>query len=193
MLTRGYFVRSEDGVERPYGKDCIQHEFGIGAHRGIPDLTIRDGAPNSKRNNSRRNDSLHVDHDDTLIAKRYLLLRSRLAELPYADNGLRYQQLADIHAQYVNTGELSASEVNHIVAIERHQRTPHKYKAINLLDVHTALRQIDKKIRNATSDKSVEYLNSIRHGKHGLLPNLRLSQKQIMQTDLKLHKNAFQF
>ncbi|EET06168.1 conserved hypothetical protein [Burkholderia pseudomallei 1710a] len=126
---------------------------------------------------------------DLAIAKRYLLLRmDKIANIPSIEAGVRYAPLDDIYRQYRQTRELTPDSVARIIAIDRSEKTPDRFRTNNLLDVYTAEVQLTRQIDRATSDSTKEFLTSVRSF---LRTRLMLSPRQIEKAKLKLHRSAF--
>ncbi|MHA6908189.1 hypothetical protein ACQUJS_07105 [Ralstonia pseudosolanacearum] len=190
-----YILVDEVGSEYPYGPSCVSQLGFPVSLRGIPDFTARDGESSSVdgHDSSARgygsNTSVDEEMRDLAIAKRYLLLRmEKIANIPDVDTGVRYAPLEDIYQQYRKTRELSPDSVARIIAIDRSEKTPERFRTTNLLDVYTADVQLTRQIDRATSSLTKEFLTSVRSY---LRSRLMLSPRQIEKAKLKLHRSAF--
>ncbi|OMR52453.1 hypothetical protein AQ726_15590 [Burkholderia pseudomallei] len=112
----------------------------------------------------------------------------KVANIPGVDAGVRYAPLDDIYRQYRQTRGLTPDSVARIIAIDRSEKTPDRFRTNNLLDVYTADVQLTRQIDRATSDSTKEFLTSVRNF---LRTRLMLSPRQIEKAKLKLHRSAF--
>lgn len=189
-----YILVDEAGNEYPFGPSCVrQLGYPVDLH-GIPDFTARDGdLPSGGGHGSGSGGGGDAGVDavvrDLAIAKRYLLLRmDKIANIPGIEAGVRYAPLDDIYRQYRQTRELTPDSVARIIAIDRSEKTPDRFRTNNLLDVYTAEVQLTRQIDRATSDSTKEFLTSVRSF---LRTRLMLSPRQIEKAKLKLHRSAF--
>lgn len=191
-----YILVDKAGNEYPFGPSCVlQLGYPVDLH-GIPDFTARDGeqpagdgrhggGPGHGGNAGGADAAIR----DLAIAKRYLLLRmEKVANIPDIDAGVRYAPLEDIYRHFRQTSELVPDSVARIIAIDRSEKTPDRFRTNNLLDVYTADVQLTRQIDRATSDSTKEFLTSIRNF---LRSRLMLSPRQIEKAKLKLHRSAF--
>ncbi|MPW05876.1 hypothetical protein GCT19_09490 [Paraburkholderia sp. CNPSo 3155] len=191
-----YILVDEAGNEYPFGPSCV-HQLGYPVDlRGIPDFTARDGelASGAGHHGGGPGHGGDASADaaarDLAIAKRYLLLRmDKVANIPGIDGGVRYAPLEDIYRQYRQTRELAPDSVARIIAIDRSEKTPDRFRTNNLLDVYTADVQLTRQIDRATSDSRRDFLTSVRD--NFLRARLRLSSSQIAKAGLRLHRSAF--
>ncbi|WP_146604241.1 hypothetical protein [Cupriavidus phytorum] len=191
-----YILVGEAGKEYPYGPSCV-HQLGypVDLH-GIPDFTARDGEALSHGGHAGGAGAGHgsdggVDAavKDLAIAKRYLLLRmEKVANIPGIDSGVRYEPLEEIYRQYRQTRQLDPDNVARIIAIDRSEKTPDRFRTNNLLDVYTADVQLTRQIDRASPESRKEFLTSLRNW---LRSRLKLSPPQIEKAGLKLHRSAF--
>lgn len=196
--SKAFILRDQNGNEYAYGPTCVLHEVSKDALAGIPDFTSRDvddlddneeGGPTVKGRGG-----LVVEQDDQKkqlsAAKRYLLLRmEKVGNLPDVHPGVKYLPLNDIYLEYCRSGQLDLDQAEHILAIERFDKTPCRMKTVNLLDVYTAHFKLTKMIRQSANPKSKAFLESIRGN---LIKNLTLTQRQVETAGLRLHPSAFQ-
>lgn len=190
-----YILVDETGNEYPFGPSCVR-QLGYPVElQGIPDFTARVGELPSIGGNggggAGHGDDAGVDAAvrDLAIARRYLLLRmEKVANIPGIDAGVRYGPLDDIYRQYQQTRELTSDSVARIIAIDRSEKTPDRFRTNNLLDVYTADVQLTRQIDRTTSDSTQEFLTSVRSF---LRTRLMLSPRQIEKAKLKLHRSAF--
>lgn len=190
-----YILADEAGNEYAFGPSCVrQLGYPVDLH-GVPDFTARDGEPPSIGGHSGGGPGHGGDTGvdaavrDLAIAKRYLLLRmEKVANIPGIDAGVRYAPLDDIYQRYKRTRELTSDSVARIIAVDRSEKTPDRFRTNNLLDVYTADVQLTRQIDRATSDSAREFLTSVRSF---LRTRLMLSPRQIEKAKLKLHRSAF--
>lgn len=190
-----YILVDEAGKEYPFGPSCVRLlGYPVDLH-GIPDFTARDGELPSIGGHGGAGPGHGGDAGvdpavrDLAIAKRYLLLRmEKVANIPGIDAGVRYAPLDAIYQRYRQTRELAPDCVTRIIAIDRSEKTPDRFRTNNLLDVYTADVQLTRQINRATSDSTCAFLTSVRHF---LRTRLMLSPHQIEKARLNLHRSAF--
>ncbi|WP_295751615.1 hypothetical protein [Undibacterium sp.] len=199
--TATILLEELSGNEYPFGPTCAQYMVCDKALlRRIPDFTTRDFSLEEGDGDNGTgaflggytNSAIATDNEKAhAYAKRYLMLRmDRVASIPGIQSGIQYAPLANIYSQFKQTRQLTDSDVDYIINLEKFPKTPATFRSNHLLDVYTAYVQLQRQIKRANPRKFHDILVSVRD--NSLLKNLKLSGPQIKMAKLKLHPKAFQ-
>ncbi|WP_454764125.1 hypothetical protein [Cupriavidus campinensis] len=198
-----YILRGPDGHEYPFGADCARAVLADPAWLDrVPDYTERDAVPRlpdfsdlsdlaegSAPRRHRKPTAAELELARRNAATRYVVLRmEKVAAVPRVQPTVRFAALEDLYRQIAGGGQLTAAQVQRVLAIERGAATPAKLKSLNLLDVYTAHVKLERLIAASNNLDNIRFLRSLHDW---LARHLVLSAAQIDAAGIVMHPHAF--